>query len=75
MSDREVLAAVGRRVKVARQNAGMHPQGFARKAGVSDTTVYAWERGAVDMGIHGLVRVAGLLGVTVSSLLGEDAGP
>jgi transcriptional regulator with XRE-family HTH domain len=75
MSDRELLAAVGRRVTVARQNAGLHPPAFARKAGVSLSTVYAWERGAVDMGIPGLVRVAGLLGVTASHLLGEGDGP
>ena len=75
MSDRELLAAVGKRIKVARQTAGLHPQDLARKAAVSVKTVYAWERGAVDMGIGGLVRVAGLLGGTAASLLGEGTGP
>ena len=75
MSDRELLASVGRRIKVARQNAGLLPEDFAEKACVSLQTVYARERGARDMGIRELVRVAGLLGVTASHLLGEGGGP
>jgi transcriptional regulator with XRE-family HTH domain len=70
VGDGEVLAAVGKRVKVARQNAGLHPHDLARKAGVSVKTVYSWERGVVDMGISRLARVAGILGVTPASLLG-----
>lgn len=72
--DRELLAAVGRRIKVARQNAGMHPQGLADLAHVTLQTVYRWEGGRVDMGIAGLALVARLLGVSAARLLGEDPG-
>ena len=75
MSDRELLASVGRRIKVARENAGMTSQALAIAASVSVNTVWRWEKGTHDLGVPQLVRVAGLLGVTASHLLGEGDGP
>jgi len=71
------LQAVGRRVRAARQSAGLSQLKLARTIGVSLSTVVRLERGdgrkqRVDL--HRLREIADVLDVTADSLLtGADA--
>lgn len=73
MSDAEFLAAVGRRIKAAREAKEITRDALARRAFIDPTTLGSYECGKHSPNLAALVRIAGLLEVTAAFLLGEGA--
>ena len=70
------LVDVGARIKEARERAGLTPGELGAQLGVFDDTVLAWEAGRLATRSNVLVRVAGVLGVSLSWLvMGHGVGP
>jgi transcriptional regulator with XRE-family HTH domain len=66
----EVLAAeLGRRVRAAREAAGLSQSTLERNAGLRPCTVAELERGESDVPVLDLVRIAAVVGVDVRDLL------
>lgn len=65
----DAVTAVGRRIRTARESAGIDAGDLASRLGVQVSTVDAWESGAETLSGHRLARVAGLLGVSLSWIL------
>lgn len=64
---------VGRRIRTARKKKGINQVALAKLAGVSQITVFRNEKGEVHPELLTLRGYAGVLGVTVESLLGSEA--
>jgi transcriptional regulator with XRE-family HTH domain len=68
-------ATFGDRLTAAREAAGLSTAELARRMGVRDTTVAAWEEDQADPRANRLQMVAGLLNVSLMWLLtGEGPG-
>lgn len=65
MSDK----AIGRRIKAAREAAGLGQAEMARKMGVSNTTAWRWEAGKTSVPTPQLRKIAQLLKVPMETLL------
>lgn len=63
--------AVGARVRALRQQVGMSQNTLGEAVGVSFQQVQKYERGTNRLSASALVRVAGALGVSVATLIGE----
>lgn len=71
----EDVATFGDRLEAARTAAGLSQQDLARKLGVRDTTVKAWEADMGEPRANRLQMLAGMLNVSLRWLLtGEGAG-
>lgn len=63
-----MTAAVGKRIKAAREAAGMTQKQLAEKLGVSDTYVSQYERGKRNPKWYTLMNIADALGVTLNEV-------
>jgi transcriptional regulator with XRE-family HTH domain len=62
-------------IKTFRKEMGLSQQEFADRVGVSRSAVYEWERGGYLPDGENLKKLASVLGVSVSFLLGESNDP
>lgn len=68
------LRVLGERIKQKRKALGLTQQALAEAIGVSMHSVFRWESGDRVPDADALVRIAEVLGTTVSFLMGEDQG-
>lgn len=70
-------STVGKRIRTARELAGMSQEQFAFRIEAKQLHVSAWERGKADLPVRKLPGIAMSLGVTVAWLLmeSEEGGP
>lgn len=66
---------IGENIRRARQAAGQSQHQLALALGVTDRTPARWEAGENTPDVPTLQRIAGVLGVSVSRLLGESPEP
>lgn len=66
---------LGRRIRAAREAKGLSQAEAAREAGIPGHSLWRYEDGRVAPDLENLARVARVLGVTMESLLVEEAGP
>lgn len=66
--------SVGRRVRLARERAGLTQEQFAQKLGVETTSVSRYERAQRAFSLELLERVAAVLAVSLGWLLEERWG-
>ena len=57
------------RIQIVREAAGLSKKDLAKRAGVSPTTVYAFEDGYLDVRISTILKIANALGVPSETLL------
>ena len=57
------------RIQIVREAAGLSKKDLAKRAGVSPTTVYAFEDGYLDVRISTVLKLANALGVPPGTLL------
>lgn len=70
------LVDIGARITEARELAGLTPEALGTQLGVTEETVVAWESGRLAARSNILVRVAGVLGVSLSWLvMGHGVSP
>ena len=62
---------IGQRLRAFRIGSGMSADDIAKKAGISRTAVYRFEKGEV-VKIETLISLAELLGVSLATLLGVE---
>jgi transcriptional regulator with XRE-family HTH domain len=62
-------SAVGRNIRQARKAAGMTQCELAKKIGMRQATLSAWERGGVSQKIDGLAAIAKATNVAIETLL------
>lgn len=63
----------GQKVTALRKQQGMIPSHFAKKVGVSPTTLSQWEKDETMPTWNSVVKLAKACGITVKELVGEDA--
>jgi transcriptional regulator with XRE-family HTH domain len=75
-SPSEVDLQVGQRIRILRQEAGISQVALADELGVTFQQVQKYEKGANRVGAGRISKIAGVLGVPVTRLLGdgEDEG-
>ena len=66
------MITVGKRIRLARELAGLTQERLAETMGVSRTAVSRWESGEIDPTIEHLVELAQTLKVSSDFLLGID---
>jgi transcriptional regulator with XRE-family HTH domain len=74
MSERERSAAVGARIREARESRSMSLSALAREAGIGKATLSQLEAGDRNPTIETLYAICGPLGVPLSVLVGESGG-
>ena len=75
MLKKEFMYSLGKRIKMARIQAGYTQEYIAEKVGVSRTAISRWELGEIEPKITNLLAVAEALNVSTDYLLGiEDTG-
>jgi transcriptional regulator with XRE-family HTH domain len=72
-TDPDFLLGVGRLISAARQNAGVSQSVLEREAGLVPATIAQVERGERDLGVHELIRVAGVLKTDPASFIPPNA--
>ena len=75
MNDRELLRAVGRKIRAERVRAGLTQECLAELAGIHWKTMGRIERGGFAFSTIILSKLAQHLGVTATELLGELGKP
>jgi transcriptional regulator with XRE-family HTH domain len=68
-------AALGRRLRAAREDAGLSQQDVATRLGIYQSTVAFMEKGRRDVSALELVQLAQLFGLSTDELLGVTARP
>lgn len=68
------LQTLGRRMRAAREKAGVSQTEIAKILGVAKQTVSQWERGAAPPMITNLVRFASIMKIDVADLLRDTPG-
>lgn len=68
-------AALGKRLRAAREDAGLSQQDVADRLGIYQSTVAFMEKGRRDVSALELVQLARLFGMTADALLGVTAQP
>lgn len=68
-------AAIGARIKNARENAGLSQSELARMASVSAATQSALESGRANPTVYTLLAISHVLGCTLAELLGDAPDP
>ena len=71
-SPSDVDVQVGQRIRILRQEAGMSQTALADHLGVTFQQVQKYEKGTNRVGAGRLTKIADVLGVSVSGLLGVD---
>jgi len=75
MSDAELLAAIGARIREARKRAGLTQARLAELVFVASMSLKNWEAGRTNPGATSVIRLAAVLRVGVGwLLLGDDGG-
>lgn len=75
-NDEDVAAAVGGRIRVAREGAGLTLKALAERTGLSQPFLSRLERGHVSASIANILQIARALGLGVAALLeGEAPAP
>ncbi|HWC23087.1 MAG TPA: helix-turn-helix transcriptional regulator [Flexivirga sp.] len=74
MTARETSAAVGARIREARESRGISLSALARDAGIGKATLSQLEAGERNPTIETLYAICGPLGVPLSALVGETGG-
>ncbi|MCU0881457.1 MAG: helix-turn-helix domain-containing protein [Hyphomonadaceae bacterium] len=69
-----VLAQIGRRIRAAREAAGLSLQDLALLCGISTSALSLIETGKRDLRVSSLYRIAGALRVPAGELLADGAG-
>jgi transcriptional regulator with XRE-family HTH domain len=69
MADPEALQAFGHRVRAAREAKGLSQEGLADLAGLHRTYVSSAERGARNVSLTNILRLAGALDVRPGELV------
>ncbi len=64
---------LGERIRAARQAAGLSQEKLAERLGLTRQAVTKWETGQSAPSTENLLRLAEVLGVPVTALLGEEA--
>lgn len=64
------MISVGRRIRQAREHAGLTQEKLAETIGVSRTAISRWESGEIDPTIDHLIHLAQQLNVSADYLLG-----
>jgi ribosome-binding protein aMBF1 (putative translation factor) len=72
LQKRDLRRLVGRRIRIARKNAGLFQRELAEKVGVSRNQITSVELGVSDTGFTVIVEIARAVGVKTSQLLGEQ---
>ena len=67
------LELLGRRIAAARRERGLSQLDLARRVDVSRTSIWKWEKGQAMPRRPSLSRIAEVLGIRISQLLGEFA--
>jgi len=67
-----IAVELGKRLKAARRKKGIQQVDLAKRAGVSQITVFRNEKGEVHPELSTLRKYAGVLGVSVESLVGAE---
>lgn len=75
MSQETDAGSLARRLREAREEAGLSQREVARQLGIAPSTVSRWERGEARPRSDALPRLAEVLGVSVEWLAGEGSGP
>ncbi|MBO0904048.1 helix-turn-helix domain-containing protein [Jiella sonneratiae] len=73
--DRELDAAIGRRLRMHRLARGMIQMELARALGVSDQQIQKYEQGHIRLSASRLQRAAEVLDLPISAFLYEPAAP
>lgn len=66
---------IGNRIKECRERKGIKRPEFAQKLGVEPNTLYRYENGSIGVKDEIKQKIAELLGVSISYLMGEDPHP
>jgi transcriptional regulator with XRE-family HTH domain len=66
---------LGRRLRAARQAAGMTQAVVARQMGRTTSAVCMWEKGQRGMGINDLVAYGSAVHISLAELIGDDPLP
>lgn len=66
------MVNIGKRIKAARQKAGMSQEELAQSIGVTKSTISKYEKGAREPRYDQLQRIAAALGTSISNLLPPD---
>jgi transcriptional regulator with XRE-family HTH domain len=64
--------ASGRRIRAARQRAGLTQQRLAEAIGAGRVTVVRWEHGQQEPSIHQAAELAKALGMSLDQLFGPE---
>ena len=67
---RTQMITVGKRIRLAREHAGLTQEKLAETIGVSRTAISRWESGEIDPTIEHLIHLALTLNVSTDYLLG-----
>lgn len=59
-------------IKQAREAAGLKQYEVARRLGISQSSVSAWEKGEAYPAAENLIKLADILGTTTDALLGRE---
>jgi transcriptional regulator with XRE-family HTH domain len=69
------IRQLGRRVRAARENAGISQSRLEREADLRPTTIARLERGELDLAVYDLARVAAVLAVDAPALFPAADAP
>lgn len=72
-NDAAAVKALGRRIRVARELAGLKQAELARRCGVIPTTAWRWEDGRTEPDVPTLRRIARATGAGLGWLVSGDA--
>lgn len=67
------VKALGQRIRVARERAGLKQAELARRCGVISTTAWRWEDGRAEPSLAMLRRISSEVGVELGWLVAGDA--
>jgi transcriptional regulator with XRE-family HTH domain len=71
--DPEMVASIGRRIREARESAGLTQTALGRRVGISYQQLMKYEHGKTRMPVHRVMDIAKVLGVPVFVLLPPKA--
>jgi len=63
---------IGKRLRAARVQSGLTPKQVSEALQMNASSIYQWERGETMPDFDRAIQLAGLYGMTVSELAGDD---
>ena len=63
---------IGKRLRAARVQSGLTPKQVSEALQMNASSIYQWERGETMPAFDRAIQIAGLYGMTVSELAGDD---